>query len=630
MKNTSETDTLQNPKLIEEQIAADKGGKPVEAFFQNPEKSQFRISPNGEWIAFLAPWESRMNIFVREVASSKVQRITSQKDRDIPGYAWVNDSQLVYLLDFGGDENHHLFVSDKEGKSDKDLTPFEGVKVEVIDDLEERESELIIAMNKNNAQLFEPYLINIATGELKQLAENTDPTQPITQWIPDHNGAIRVATSMSDGINSNILYRATEAEDFKTIITTNFKETVQPLFFTFDNKELYALSNRNRDKMAIVRLNPENGEELEVLGENPDYDLSTLHYSEKRKVLTAISYTGEKQERIFLDAENKAIFDFLKQELGQYEIVIGDSDKAEVNFIVRTYSDRSLGDYYLLNWEQKSLVHLAEVNPHLKEEEMAEMQAISYQSRDGLKIQGYLTLPKNKKAENLPVVINPHGGPWHRDVWGFNPEVQLLADRGYAVLQMNFRGSTGFGRKFWESSFKQWGQNMQNDISDGVKWLIDEGIADPKRVAIYGGSYGGYATLAGITFTPELYACAVDYVGVSNLFTFMETIPPYWKPYLDMMYEMVGDPNNEADRKMMKAASPVFHIDKIRCPLFVVQGAKDPRVNVEEANQIVKALQENNIEVPYLLKENEGHGFRNEENRFEFYRAFCGFLKTYL
>ncbi|MEX0811705.1 MAG: S9 family peptidase [Chitinophagales bacterium] len=630
MNDTPTAAELIDERLIEQLIEADKGGRPVEDFFQNPEKAQFRISPDGKWIAWLAPWEKRMNIFVKEYSSDKIKRITSQKERDIPGYTWVNNNQLVYMMDDGGDENHHLFVTDKAGKSEKDLTPFEGVKVELIDDLEDRDEELIIGMNKNNPQLFEPYLINISTGKLKQLAENNNPELPIMGWLPDHNGEIRVALSMSDGVNSNILYRANTADDFHTIITTNFKETVQPLFFTFDNKALYALSNLGRDKTAVIKLNPDDGKEMEVLGENPDYDLDGLHYSEKRKVLTAISYTGEKRERIFLDNETKAIFSFLRKELGNYEIVIADSDKAEEKFIVRTYSDRSLGDYYLLDWPEKKLIHLSEVNPLLKEEEMAEMKPITYKSRDGLSIHGYLTLPKNTKAENLPVVINPHGGPWHRDVWGFNPEVQLLADRGYAVLQMNFRGSIGYGRKFWESSFKQWGMKMQDDISDGVQWLIDEGIADPERIAIYGGSYGGYATLAGIAFTPQLYTCAIDYVGVSNLFTFMETFPPYWKPYKEMMYEMVGNPNDETDKEMMHAASPVFHIDKIQCPLFVVQGAKDPRVNIEESNQIVKSLKEKNIEVPYLVKENEGHGFRNEENRFEFYRALCGFLKLYL
>src|SRR6185312_9294460 len=243
-------------------------------------------------------------------------------------------------------------------------------------------------------------------------------------------------------------------------------------------------------------------------------------------------------------------------------------------------------------------------------------------------VEAYLTLPHGKVAKKLPVVINPHGGPWARDEWGFNPEAQFLASRGYGVLRMNYRGSTGYGRKFWEASFKQWGKKMQDDISDGVAWAIKEGVADPKRVAIYGASYGGYATLAGLTFTPDLYACGVDYVGVSNLFTFMKTIPPYWKTDLEKMYAMVGNP--EKDQVLMKAASPVFHVDRIKAPLFVAQGAKDPRVNIAESNQIVDALKKRGIEVPYIVKENEGHGFHNEENRFAFYEAMEGFLAKHV
>jgi dipeptidyl aminopeptidase/acylaminoacyl peptidase len=263
-------------------------------------------------------------------------------------------------------------------------------------------------------------------------------------------------------------------------------------------------------------------------------------------------------------------------------------------------------------------------NYHLVAVALCRMRPIRYKSRDGLTIHGYLTLPKGKPGKKLPVVVNPHGGPWTRDYWGFNPEVQFLANRGYAVLQVNYRGSTGYGRKFWEASFKQWGRKMQDDISDGVYWLIRKGIADPKRIAIYGGSYGGYATLAGVTFTPDLYACGIDYVGISNLLTFMKSMPPYWKPGLEKMYEMVGDP--EKDATLLRAASPVFHADQIKVPLLVAQGAKDPRVNIDESNQIVAALQKQNIPVEYMVKENEGHGFRNEENRFEFYEAVEKFL----
>ena len=297
-------------------------------------------------------------------------------------------------------------------------------------------------------------------------------------------------------------------------------------------------------------------------------------------------------------------------------------------FVVRAVNDRTRPVFYLYDVKSGDLTKLADSAPWLKADDLAEVKPIEYKSRDDLTIHGYLTLPKGRVPKNLPVVVNPHGGPWARDQWGFDPETQFLANRGFAVLQMNFRGSTGYGRKFWEASFKQWGQTMQNDITDGVNWLIDQGIADPKRVAIYGGSYGGYAVLAGITKNPDLYAAAVDYVGVSNLFTFMNTIPPYWKPMLDMFHEMVGDP--EKDKQLLRENSPVLNADKIKTPLFVAQGAKDPRVNINESNQIVDALKKRGVDVEYMVKENEGHGFHNEENRFAFYEAMEKFLEKHL
>ena len=286
------------------------------------------------------------------------------------------------------------------------------------------------------------------------------------------------------------------------------------------------------------------------------------------------------------------------------------------------------GHFTFLTKKPVTLTKLADRNPWLKEEQLSKMQPIEYTSRDGLTIHGYLTLPKGKAAKNLPIVVNPHGGPWARDEWGFNPEVQFLANRGFGVLQMNFRGSTGYGRKFWEAGFRQWGESMQDDITDGVKWLIDQGIADPKRVAIYGGSYGGYAVLEGLTKTPDLYAAGVDYVGVSNLFTFLKTVPPYWKPFLDMMYEMVGNP--EKDKMLFEKNSPALNADRIKAPLFVAQGAKDPRVNIDESDQIVAALKKHGVDVEYMVKEDEGHGFHNEENRFSFYEAMEKFLEKHL
>ncbi len=611
--------------------AADDGFKySVEDFFRNPIKTRYQLSPDGTHFSYMGPYRRRQNIFIQKIGQEEAFRITSETERDIAGYFWSNNNRLVYLKDEGGDENYHLFAVDKDGSNNKELTPFEGVRINVIDSLEDIDDELIIGMNKNNQQLFEPYRLNIQTGELVQLAENTNPLEPISGWMTDHDGKLRIASKIVDGTNSTIMYRETEESSFREVLTTDFRENVTLLFFDFGNAPLaYAASNLGRDKSVLIKFDMKTGKEFgEPLFAHPEVDVTQLGFSRKRKVLTDISYQTDKRHRHFLDAKTERLFARLEKDLEGYEIVITSTNKAEDKFMVRTYSDRSLGAYYFYDEREDRLQKIADVSPWIDEKDMAEMEPIKFKARDGLAIHGYLTVPPKSDKKDLPVVLNPHGGPWVRDSWGYNPEVQLMANRGFAVLQVNYRGSLGYGRKFWEKSFKQWGKTMQDDLTDGVNWLIERGIADPKRIAIYGGSYGGYATLAGLAFTPDLYACAIDYVGVSNLFTFMKTIPPYWKPYLEMMYEMVGHP--EKDAQAMKAASPVFHTDKIRTPLFVVQGANDPRVNIDESDQIVRALREKGVDVPYMVKYDEGHGFGNEENQFEYYKAMIGFLGKYL
>ena len=598
---------------------------PMKDFFRNPVKSSFQLSPNGEYLAFEQPWENRMNVHVQKIGSDKVVRITSAKARDIAGFAWANNERIVFVQDKGGDENYKLYAVNIDGSNEKTLTPFEKVRVGIIDDLEDNPDEMIIQMNKRDPRIFDAYRININTGEMKMVAKNPGN---ISGWITDWNGKIRIA-STTDGVNTSILYRKDENSDFKTVLTTNFKESLSPLFFTFDNGDVvYAASNLGRDKSVIVKYDLAKAKELEVIYQHPEVDVSTLLKSKKRKKITGVAFYTDKQHYHFFDDQRKQLQKELQAKLPGYEIVVTSMNKNEDKVLVRTYSDRSRGTYYFYDLNSKDFKKLVDVSPWINENDMAEMKPITYQSRDGLTIHGYLTLPKGVEAKNLPVVINPHGGPWARDRWGFNPEVQFLANRGYAVLQMNFRGSTGYGRHFWEISFKQWGKTMQDDITDGVNWLIKQGIADPKRIAIYGGSYGGYATLAGVAFTPDLYACAVDYVGVANLFTFMNTIPPYWKPYLDMFHEMVGDPVK--DKELLAAASPVLHADQIKAPLFIAQGKNDPRVNKAESDQMVEALRKRGVEVEYMVKDNEGHGFHNEENRFDFYNAMEKFLAKYL
>src|ERR1700730_11451170 len=597
---------------------------PLRDFFRNPQTTGYELSPSGELIGFLKPVDSRLNIFVQPKSGGEAKQITAVKDRDIRSFSWKGDKYLLYAKDNGGDENFHLYVTRSDGTGTRDLTPFDGVRADLIDDLEDHPTDLIVGLNKRNKEVFDAYRLNVETGDLKLVAENPGN---IASWTTDHDGNIRVATT-TDGVNQSLLYRQNENDSWKTVITTNFKESFSPQFFTFDNKALYGVSNLGRDKTAVVEFDPETGKETKVVFEQPEVDVSGLNYSRKRKVITTATYTTWKEEQKFFDPESETLYKTLNAKLPGYDIYVVSSNRDEDIFIVRTITDRSLGAFYLYDAKSGDLSKLADRNPWLQEDQLSEMKPIEYSSRDGLTIAGYLTLPKGRVAKNLPIVVNPHGGPWVRDNWGFNPEVQFLANRGFGVLQMNYRGSTGYGRKFWEASFRQWGQSMQDDITDGVEWLVGQGIADPKRVAISGGSYGGYAVLEGLSKTPDLYAAGVDYVGVSNLFTFMKTVPPYWKPFLEMMYEMVGNP--EKDKALFEANSPALNADRIKAPLFVAQGAKDPRVNINESNQIVEALKKHGVAVEYMIKEDEGHGFHNEENRFSFYEAMEKFLTQHL
>jgi dipeptidyl aminopeptidase/acylaminoacyl peptidase len=602
---------------------------PLEDFFKNPEKSSYQISPDGKYFSYMAPYQDRMNIFVQEIGTEEAVRITEELDRDIAGYFWGSNDRILYLKDKGGDENYYLVGVNPDGTNLIPLTEFPDVRTDIIDDLEDIPSEVIVGLNKRNPQIFDAYRLNTDTGELTMIAENPGNIQG---WMTDHDGKLRLAFAVAeDGLTQQVLYRETEKDPFKIILTTDYTESFSPEFFTFDNKNLYALSNIGRDKTALVEFNLTDLTETQLLYENPNYDLNGASYSKTRKVITGCSWTGVKTERHFFDEITQKRTEKIETQLQGYEFVTSSVTKDEKKRIIRTYSDRSLGAYYLYDDETGTLEKIADVSPWIDEKIMASVNPITYTSRDGLTINGYLTLPVGytmENAKNLPVVVNPHGGPWHRDRWGFNPEIQFLANRGYAVFQMNFRGSTGYGKDFWKKSFKQWGLTMQDDITDGVEWLISQGIADKNRIAIYGGSYGGYATLQGLVKTPDLYACGIDYVGVSNLFTFMNTFPPYWELMRQMLYEMVGDPVK--DSLILAENSPVINVEKIKAPLFVAQGANDPRVNKAESDQMVEALNKRGVQVEYLVKDNEGHGFHNQENQFEFYRAMENFLAEHL
>jgi dipeptidyl aminopeptidase/acylaminoacyl peptidase len=599
----------------------------VKDFFKNPPESAHAISPDGKRLAYLKPFESRMNIYVRDLNDAKSEkRLTELKDRDIAQFFWKGNETLLFSKDFNGDENFHIFAVDVKDAKAKDLTNYEKTRAAVIDTLENiSPKEILVQHNRRNKEIFDVYRINAANGKSKLVAENPGS---VTGWVTDNNGKVRMALQ-ADGLKTHVLYRKSESEKFKKILTFGHRESFSPEYFTADNQKIYALSNLGRDRISLVEFDPVTAKETKIIYQHSEVDIDSVTFNKDKKALESVSYITWKREVSFFDLELEKNFNSILEKIPQgEEIRYVSADKKQKTFIARTYSDRSFGGVYLFDSALNKLTEVISFRQLLPIEKMSEMQPIKYKSRDGLTIHGYISKPVGAGDKNLPVVVRVHGGPWARDEWGFQREVQFLTNSGFAVFSMNFRGSTGYGKKFFEASFKQWGLKMNDDITDGVRWLISEGIANPKKICIYGGSYGGYATLSALTTNPELYKCGVNYVGVSNLFTFMKTIPPYWKTELEKIYEMVGHP--ELDKEQMIKTSPALNADKLNTPLFVAQGAQDPRVNKAESDQIVEALKKRGIDVPYMVKENEGHGFRNEENRFDFYNAMEKFLSKYL
>jgi dipeptidyl aminopeptidase/acylaminoacyl peptidase len=601
---------------------------PVEEFFRKPERTVVRLSPGGTHLGWLAPWERRLNVHVRDLRTGFERRVTHATARDVPGWFWASDDRLVYARDSGGDENYRLYAVKADGSGAIDLTPFDGVKCDLVDDLDDEPDQVLFQMNRRDRRVFDAWRADVATGEIRLVAENPGN---VRRWITDGSGRIRAAAA-TDGVSTSLLYRETEADPWRTVATHDFRDRLSPLRFTFDDRRLVVSSNVGRDRAAIFEYDPASAEHGAVIFEHPEVDVTGIAVSRQRQVLTAVSWETDRPEWHFLDEERHAQQEYLDAKLPGRLNRLRSHSRDETRWVVQSDGDRTQGSYHLLTWEEhgarRELTPLFDANPWLAEDDLSPMRPISYQSRDGLKIHGYLTVPAGVEPKNLPLVLNPHGGPWYRDSWGFNPEIQFLANRGAAVLQVNYRGSTGYGKAFWEASFGQWGLAMQDDLTDAVRWAVEQGIADPARVAIYGGSYGGYATLAGVTKEPELFACAVSYCGVSNIFTWLEAFPPYWEILRAMIHEMVGDPDRDAER--LKATSPLFHVDRIRCPLLVAQGANDPRVRKGESDRIVAALREQGVEVEYLVKDGEGHGFENEENQFDFYRAMERFLARHL
>lgn len=634
-----------NPSLVSTQeelaklAAYDKGDYKykVADYFAKPKASSFQLSPNGEYMSYKEKDANGKNhVYVKDIATGDVKRAIEEKDELIKGYGWINDERLVFMMDQGGNENYHLYATNLDGSNTKDLTPFEGVQAQIINGLKEDKDHVIIQMNKNNRQIFEPYKLNVVTGEMVLLFENKDLAEPIQGYEFDKNGELRGYSKMVNGVESHLYYKDLTTGEFNLLKKMRWDDSFNVISFNYasSNKdEAYVMTNLDSDKARIVLYDLKANKIIKEVFSNPSFDVSGISLSRKRNYeVDYFSYEGEKYNIIPVSETYKALHNLMQNEFKGKEFYITGVDDNETKYLIIVQSDKLYGTYYEFDAQTKKFKLLYDLMPQLKEADMAEMRPIKFTSRDGLTIYGYITLPKEAlEGKKVPLIVNPHGGPQGiRDSWGFNPETQLFASRGYATLQVNFRISGGYGKEFLRAGFKQIGRKLMDDVEDGVKYVIEQGWVDPTKVAIYGASHGGYATLMGLVKTPDLYCCGVDYVGVSNIFTFFDSFPEYWKPYKELVKEIWYDLDNPEEAKIAKEVSPFFQIDKITKPLFVVQGANDPRVNINESDQIVTALRAKGYEIPYMVKYNEGHGFHREENSLELYQYMLGFFAQHL
>jgi len=609
-----------------------------ELFFGNPEYSGAQISPDGKYISFVKPLNDVRNVWVKGVDEpfEKARPLTAETKRPISGYFWSWDSKYVlFTKDNDGDENFNVFAvspsaapaAGSKVPAPTNLTNAKGVRTQIYEVPEAEPDFIYVGINDRDKAWHDLYKVQISTGAKTLLRENKDR---LTGWVFDNAGKVRMATrALADG-TTEIL--KVDGDKFTTVYSCGIFESCAPLRFSKDDKTLYLSTNKgDRDLAQLVLLDPETGKE-QLIEQDPlgRVDLGDASFSNVTHDLIATVYDDDKQRIYWKDKKYEADYKFLKSKLGDSEINMGSSSKDETKFIVSSNSDVDPGTVWIFDRNSKSLTKLYQSREKLPRASLSPMEAIRYKSSDGLEIPAYLTVPKGLGEKNLPLLVIPHGGPWGRDSWGYNPWAQFWANRGYAVLEPNFRASTGYGKKFLDAGNLQWGDKMQDDITWGVKYLVEQGIVDPKRVGIMGGSYGGYATLAGVTYTPELYSAAVAYCAPSNLSTLLKSIPPYWEAGRVVFYKRMGDPTTPEGKAQLDRQSPLLSANKIKTPLMVVQGANDPRVNKAEADQIVVALRDRSYPVQYILADDEGHGFQRPVNNMALFAASEKFFAKYL
>lgn len=611
----------------------------VEDFFTTPEQSRFAESPDGKYLSYLKRNEKGSeDLWVKNHETGKTQRVVLGGKNLIQSYSWVNDHQIIFLKDEGGNENTHVFSVSLDDPDIKDLTPFPSVKASIIrKNLDNDAQHIIIQMNRNNPELFEPYLLNVNDGNLKKLYTNDNSDDPVWGYSFDTKGRLRTLTKISK-INGKISIYYSFDGKFQKIKDVQASETYAIIHYLEQNKhpdEAYVLSNVSSDKVKVYRENLKTGHKT-LLFSNKTYDIGGISVSKKRQdEIDYFFYDGERPVVNPVSETFKHWQQNVTRLLGNADsdtITIFSRSKDEHRLLLAVQSDKIAGQVYEYLPESDKLTFIADLYPHLKASDMAKVIPIKFINRDGITIHGYFTRPVGiHKNEKLPLIVFPHGGPKGvRDSWTFDSRTQLFASRGYATLQINFRISGGYGKKFEQLGFGQIGRKVMDDIEDGLQYVIEQGWVEKEKVAIFGGSHGGYAVLRALTKTPDLYQCGVDFFGVSNLFTFMDSFPPYWELQRKITENIWYNPKDPEQRKIMEEISPALHVDQITKPVFIIQGANDPRVNINESDQIVKALRERGINVPYMVKYDEGHGFSKEHNKIESYKATIGFLSSCL
>lgn len=604
---------------------------PRAVLFGNPERIRPQLSPAGDRIAYIAPVDSVLNLWVMNVDGSEPRQLTFDTNRGVTNYFWAeNNTHILYMQDLAGEENTHVYRLDVATGDVLDMTPYEEVKAYVSATDEDQPNTILVETNQINPMFFDVYSCDLETGELTLLQENPGTTEDgdmVLGYMTDENLNVRGMGTIDPEDGTIVIYlRDVGAEEWAPFISFSALDSVSPERFSNDGRGLYYQSNLESNTTKLLYQDLDTGEITEIAHDSLA-DLGGVSFDPFTGEPRAVSIHYLRRNVEVLDASIQDDYDFLAgYNPGDFAMV--SRDNADSTWIVAYFTPQNPASYYVYDRTSKEMTFLFTAIPALEDYQIADIKPLLIPARDGWELPSYLTLPVNAADEPLPMVLYVHGGPWYRDYYGYDPFAQMLANRGFAVLQVNFRASTGFGKEHMNAGNKEWGGLMQDDLTDAVRWAITEGIADPARVVIMGGSYGGYATLAGVTFTPDLYCAGVDFFGPSNLVTFRETVPPYWRPLDAIMNIRIGD--LEEDAEMLQDRSPLNHVEIISVPMLVVQGANDPRVVQAESDQMVEALRNNGNEVYYIVYENEGHGFAIEANRLEFAGRIEEFLHNHV